>query len=235
MLTNDDGIDAPGLAALRAACLGLATPLVVAPEGPWSSRSHAITTDGPIAVRRRSDDQLGIEGTPADCVRLGLHHLVSDVAWVLSGINSGGNLGADLHHSGTAAAAREAVLHGRPAIALSHYVARGRTIDWDRAAEWSRRVLKLLTVREWTPGTFWNVNLPHPGPEAAEPAIVFCPVDPSPLPLRFELEGDFARYRGDYQGRARRAGGDVDVCFGGAISVSRVPVFPPWHEVEHLA
>lgn len=227
VLTNDDGVDAPGLAALHEAAEGLGLRRVIAPAGPWSGRSHAVTTHEPIRIGRRDGDRLAIEGTPADCVRLALHHLAPGAAWVLAGVNLGGNLGADIHHSGTVAAAREAVLHGRPAIALSQYIARGRPLDWPRAARWAARVLGTLLDRPWLPGTFWNVNLPHPQTGAPEPEIVFCPVDPSPLPLSFRLEGDVAFYNGDYQGRARIPAADVDVCFGGRIAVSRVFLIPP--------
>ncbi len=235
LLTNDDGIEAPGLAALRDACDGLADARIVAPEGAWSSRGHAVTTDAPIAIRPVAADRLAVQGTPADCVRLGLHHLAPDAAWVLSGINAGGNLGADLHHSGTAAAAREAALHDRAAIAISHYIARGRPIDWERAASWARIVLRQLMARPVPSGAFWNVNLPHPASEGPTPEIVVCAVDPSPLPLRFDVEGHHVRYRGDYQGRSRRSGSDIDVCFGGAISVSLVPVVHVWHPPGPLA
>lgn len=222
LITNDDGIDAPGIAALRRAARSLGTGIVVAPDGPYSGCGHAVTTHQPIPYTRRDESSLAVRGTPADCVRLGLNHLAPGVGWVLSGINAGGNLGVDLFHSGTVAAVREAVIHGRPGIAVSHYIARGRAIDWDRAAAWTERVLRALLARPWEPGTFWNVNLPHPGPEAPDPRVVFCPADPSPLPLDFRLDGDSATYCGDYQSRERRPGSDVAVCFGGDIAVSLV-------------
>jgi 5'-nucleotidase len=226
VLTNDDGIDAPGIEALHRAAEGLGQRRVIAPEGAWSAKSHAITTHEPIRIERRPGDRLAVDGTPADCVRLALHHLAPDLAWVLSGINAGGNLGTDIHHSGTAAAVREAVIHGRPGIALSHFIVRGRPIDWSSAASRSSRVLRELLALPWEPGTFWNVNLPHPEPGGPEPGIVFCPLDPSPLPLSFKVEGDVAVYNGNYQRRARISGADVEICFGGQIAVSRVPLIP---------
>src|SRR4051794_34816796 len=112
MLTNDDGIEAPGLSALEAAAEGVGERrIVVAPAGPQSGCGHAVTTHRPIRVDRRGESAFAVEGTPADCVRLAIHHLDPGVDWVLSGINSGGNLGADVYHSGTVAAVREAVLH----------------------------------------------------------------------------------------------------------------------------
>jgi 5'-nucleotidase len=227
LLTNDDGVDAPGLGALREAAEGLGLIRVVAPCGPLSGCGHRVTTHEPIVASRRGEGDYAVDGTPGDCVRLALHHLVPDVSWVLSGINAGGNLGVDVYHSGTVAAVREAVIHGRPGIALSQYIARGRPIDWPAAARRARVVLRRLLELPWEPGTFWNVNLPHLEPGAAEPEIVFCPLDPSPLPLNYRVEGDQAHYCGVYQERARRPRRDVDVCFRGQIAVTLIRMIPP--------
>ena len=224
ILTNDDGVDAPGLSALRRAAEKLGQVRVIAPDGPQSGCGHAVTTHRRVAVRRVEDDReaIAVAGTPADCVRLALHHLATEADWVLSGINAGGNLGADVFHSGTVAAAREAVLHGRPAIAISHYLARDRPVDWNIAAARTVRVLEVLLARSCRPGTFWNVNLPHPEPGQPEPEILFCPLDPSPLPLSYHVDGDSALYSGDYQARLRLPHADVATCFGGAIAVTCV-------------
>lgn len=225
VLTNDDGVDAPGLAALLAATDGLAGRMVFAPLGPQSGCGHVVTTHAPIAVVERPDGRRSVDGTPADCVRLALHQLRrSAPAWVLAGINAGGNLGADIHHSGTVAAVREAALHGIPGIALSHYIARGRAVDWALAANRAAGVIRSLMARPPAAGTFWNVNLPHPEPGGPEPEVVFCPVDTSPLPLDYRDEPGGLRYRGDYQARARQPSADVAVCFGGQIAVSQVHV-----------
>ena len=122
LLTNDDGIDAPGLEALAvaAACLG-GEAVVVAPAEPHSGCGHRVTTGRPLRVDELAPGRFCVHGTPADCVRLALARLAPDIGLVLAGINAGGNLGADIHHSGTVAAAREAALHGRVAVAASHY------------------------------------------------------------------------------------------------------------------
>jgi 5'-nucleotidase len=184
-----------------------------------------VTTHGPIAITHLDEERVALAGTPADCVRLALDHLVPGVAWVLAGINAGGNLGADIYHSGTVAAVREGVLHGVPGIALSHYIARGRALDWPRAARWAGTVLRRLLSLPWEPGTFWNVNFPHLEPDDPDPDIVFCPLDPSPLPLTYRVENSQAIYAGDYQARARRPHSDVDVCFGGRIAVTLIRLF----------
>jgi 5'-nucleotidase len=222
LLTNDDGVDAPGLSALVAACEGLGNLRVIAPFGPYSSCSHAVTTHKPLVVHRREDGRIAVEGAPADCVRLAIDQLAPGFTRVISGINAGGNLGNDTFHSGTVAAVREAVMHGRSGIAVSQYMARGRDVDWERSARWASRVIRSLLERPWEPGTFWNVNLPHPGPDAPEPEVVECLLDPSPLPLsyRWESDGRVAHYCGEYSSRARVPSSDVDVCFGGRIAVT---------------
>jgi 5'-nucleotidase len=157
-------------------------------------------------------------------VRVALAHLAPDVDWILSGLNHGGNLGADVYHSGTVAAAREAALYGRPSIALSHYRKRGLEIDWPRAQRWLTRVLRELFERTTEPGTFWNVNLPHLLPDEPEPALVFCPLEGGPLPLGYRHEDDCLHYNGNYHERQRRPGSDVDVCFAGNIAVTQLAV-----------
>lgn len=223
VLTNDDGFAAPGLAALRRAVEGLAELVVVAPVAEWSSCGHRVTTGVAIPVERHGAD-FAVHGAPADCVRLALDALVPDAAWVIAGINPGGNLGADVHYSGTVAAAREAALHGRPALACSHYRRRGVPVDWERAAAWVRALLPELLATPPAPGRFLNLNLPHPDAGAERPPAVRCAVDPSPLPLRYRAEAGGYVYCGDYHLRQRRPGMDVETCLGGAISVSELGV-----------
>ena len=123
-LTNDDGIDAPGIQALYQALLTLEVSAagtsigVVAPDQHLSGCSHQLNRGGgPISVEQRAEQRYAIGGTPADCARVA-HHLYPQLGWVLSGINDGGNLGADIYVSGTVAAAREATLLRIPAIAI---------------------------------------------------------------------------------------------------------------------
>jgi 5'-nucleotidase len=233
LLTNDDGWDAPGLEALRRAAEGLGNCRVVAPDAPLSGCGHRVTTHAPIAVTRIDERRMRVNGTPADCVRLALHHLARSPAWILAGINAGGNLGVDIYHSGTVAAVREGAIHGVPGIALSHYLVRGRAVDWARAATWARDVLVRLTALRPEPGCFWNVNLPHVGPNAPDPELVFCPLDPSPLPLAYRVEGDGSVYAGDYHSRSRHEGSDVDVCFKGRIAATMVRVVCSAHPTPH--
>jgi len=130
ILTNDDGIEAPGLNALENALGSLGELVVVAPEYSQSEIGHQVTTKAPIRVRQISLSRYGVSGTPADCARIALTVFHPDADWLIAGINRGGNLGADIYMSGTVAAAREAALLGIKAIAISHYVADNREVDW---------------------------------------------------------------------------------------------------------
>src|SRR5215472_15434125 len=147
VLTNDDGIDAPGLAALARAAAALGELTVVAPAAAQSGVGHQVTTDGPLRVEARADRWYRVDGKPADCARLALTHFVPDAAWVLAGINQGANLGSDIYTSGTVAAVREAALLGCRAIAVSQYVGRGGELDWELAARRVAPVLQLLLAR----------------------------------------------------------------------------------------
>ena len=132
LLSNDDGIDADGLTALRRIAEALFDEVwVVAPASQMSQIGHRVTTDTPIRYERRGERAFAIDGTPADCVRVALAHLLPVAPdWVLSGINHGGNLGRhDFAISGTVAAVREAAFQGIPGVTLSHYLRRGLRVD----------------------------------------------------------------------------------------------------------
>jgi 5'-nucleotidase len=222
LLANDDGIDAPGLEALERAIAAFGRITVVAPSTSLSECSHRVSTKHAIRVSRLSDRRYAADGTPADCVRLGLAHLAPDADWVAAGINRGGNLGVDVHLSGTVAAAREAAILGKPAVAFSHYRRPDMPIDWAAAARMAADVFGLLHNRPPEPGAFWNVNFPHLAPDEPPPEIVFCPLDRCPLPVDYEVDGDEYRYRGVYHDRLREPGTDVDHCFSGRITVTQV-------------
>lgn len=223
-LTNDDGITAPGLEALTQACASWCSVVIVAPECCHSSMSHHVQTSADIVVKEVSSGRYEVTGSPADCVRLARLELAPDAQWLISGINRGGNLGMDTCYSGTVAAAREAALLGLPAIAISHYVAKGREVDWQLASQRAALVLRHLMGEPLHPGEFWNVNLPHPAEGTVEPETILCPLDPSPLPVSFRKAGETYRYCGDYQGRSRLPGHDVALCFAGSITVTRLNV-----------
>ncbi|MCZ6599978.1 MAG: 5'/3'-nucleotidase SurE [Acidobacteria bacterium] len=229
LLTNDDGIGAPGLATLLDAVAGLGEVVVVAPQSVQSGASHAMTDRTPLKVV--SYDLSGarsahaVEGKPADCTRLGLCHYATSSEWVISGINAGGNLGVDAYYSGTVGAAREAAILGHPAIALSQYIRDAAGLNWERSGRWAAEVIGQIMTRGKQPGLFWNVNLPHPLDDAHTPAIVVAPLAAEPHMVRYHQGEDVGstsvfHYRGRYQDRPRPRGSDVDVVFGGDICVT---------------
>ena len=223
ILTNDDGIDAPGIQALLQAVSQFEhKTVIVAPQAPHSGCGHQVTTTKPIHVAQRSLSEYAIGGTPADCVRLALNYLAPDTRWVLSGINAGGNLGTDVYISGTVAAVREAAFYRIPGVALSHYRQDGRAIDWAVATQLTTHVLQTLFARTWEPGTFWNVNLPHLQTGESMPDMIFCQPCTQPLPGNYRIDGDRFYYSGEYAKRRRDVDGDVDVCFSGRIAITQM-------------
>ena len=238
VVSNDDGISEPGIDVLARLLGEWADCIVIAPAEPQSGVGHALSDGRELRVHTQSPHRIAVAGTPADCARLAFapgspllqawsEPCVYPSRWLVAGINHGANLGVDTYVSGTAAAAREAAILGFPAIAISHYVGRHRTIDWAEAQRHARPILQELFTRPPAPGAFWNVNLPHPHRVTPECPVVFCPPDPSPHPIRYERRENTFRYSGDYHARPRRPGCDVDVCLGGAIAVSEVQLFGP--------
>ena len=133
LLTNDDGVMAPGIRAAAEALREVGDVMVAAPDRERSATSHSITLDRPLRVDEIEPGVFSIDGTPVDCVYLALLHLVPRrPALCVSGINNGYNLGSDVFYSGTVAGAVEAALRGVPAIAIS--LERRRPQDFSHAA-----------------------------------------------------------------------------------------------------
>ncbi|NJN31313.1 MAG: 5'/3'-nucleotidase SurE [Synechococcales cyanobacterium RM1_1_8] len=225
LLTNDDGIDAPGLAALERILVGEET-LTAAPRLPHSGCGHQTTTATPITLETLGDRRYAVQGTPADCTRLGLVHLAPAqpcaIDWVISGINAGGNLGVDAYLSGTVAAVREAAFQGLPGIAISQYLGSRDPIDWKQTQAWAAQAIALLLTQPPQPGQFWNVNLPWPQGPNHQPELVFCQPSRDPLPVVYVQTGNQFQYSGRYGDRPAAPGSDVAACFGGAISITQL-------------
>ena len=224
ILTNDDGIEAPGLKILESVIKKFGTPVVVAPAEPMSGVGHQVTTLKPIHVKEINENRFRVEGTPVDCARIALTRIASDAEWLFSGINPGGNLGCDTYISGTVAAAREAALLGFKSAAVSHYVGKERAVDWNLTALRVRPVVAGILEKKTEPGFFWNINFPHPLDDQVDLDLVFCPLDTSPFDVRFTKKGEAFFWGADYHSRPRQKGRDVDVCFGGKIAVTRIPL-----------
>jgi 5'-nucleotidase len=168
LISNDDGIEAPGLMALWDAVEDLGEIHVVAPDQTRSAAGHAITVRQPLWVRKvhvgQNSSRLGmsVSGSPADCVRLALSNLVPPpVDLVLSGINYGMNVGHHLFYSGTVAAAAEAAMFRVPAVAFS--AASDTDPDWPRVGGYCRRILERILSVPLAPGDLINVNIPASG------------------------------------------------------------------------
>jgi 5'-nucleotidase len=159
LVTNDDGVYSPGIAALARVASAYGDVRVVAPDVEMSSAGHAITATRPLSYKRtpiEGIDAHRVNGTPADCVALGLHQW-EGVDVVLSGINLGSNLGNSIWHSGTLAGAKQAALLGLRGIAFSTPVTDAEP-DFARLAPWVARVLDLLLPADEF--ALLNVNLP---------------------------------------------------------------------------
>ncbi|MEM1443551.1 MAG: 5'/3'-nucleotidase SurE [Verrucomicrobiota bacterium] len=228
LITHDDGIDADGLAALVALASDYFDDVwVVAPMDQMSEIGHRVTTHGTIRYEQRGEQRFAVGGTPADCSRVAIAHLMPEKPdWVLSGINHGGNLGRhDFVISGTVAAVREAAFAGIRGVAFSHFFKRDLPFDWARASRWAASAFENLRNDETEPGEFWTVNLPHPSPDDPEPKVQRCEQERHPLLVTYETVGHGElEYVGDYHERPRRKGSDVDVCFSGNIAVSKASV-----------
>jgi 5'-nucleotidase len=162
LVTNDDGIDAPGILALAEALRPLGTVTVAAPSESRSGASHGVTSNRPIAVRkseRRGQTWFSIDALPATCVRLAFEKLLpARPDMVVSGINMGENLGTVTFYSATVGAAREAAFLGVPAIAVN-LVSSG-DIDYAAAAAVTATIVRALGTDGIAKGTFLNVNVP---------------------------------------------------------------------------
>ena len=163
LLTNDDGIHAPGLWALHRALKTEHQVIVVAPERERSAVGHGITLHKPLRayqVTLNSGEGWAVTGTPADCVKLSMVELLEQRPdLVISGINPGANVGVNLNYSGTVAAAKEAALYGVPALAVS--IQSHEDPHFDDAAAFVARLVPLVRDKGLPPGVFLNINIPN--------------------------------------------------------------------------
>ena len=174
LLTNDDGVHAPGLAALIKRISEVAQVVVVAPDREQSAVSHALTLHHPLRAARIGDNIYSVEGTPTDCVNLGIHSLLSfrpDL--VISGVNRGANMADDVTYSGTVAAALEATLMGIPAIAVS-LATNGAGENFDAAAACAARLARTVFEQGLPRDTYLNVNVPDLPAERLLPPLITC-------------------------------------------------------------
>jgi 5'-nucleotidase len=159
LLSNDDGIQCEGLLALEQSLAALGEIYTVAPDRAQSSMSHALTLHRPLRARSVGPRRLSVDGTPVDCVKLALTGLLpAKPDLVVSGINTGPNLGDDIIYSGTVSAAIEGTLLGLPAIAVS--LATFENFHFEAAAEFTAELVTRIQQSRLPRGTLLNVNVP---------------------------------------------------------------------------
>ncbi|NBT85130.1 MAG: 5'/3'-nucleotidase SurE [Alphaproteobacteria bacterium] len=165
LLTNDDGIHAPGLKVLEKIARTLSDDVwIVAPEHEQSGSSHSLTLHEPLRIREVSDRKYAVSGTPTDCVLLAVYHIMKNnlPGLVLSGVNNGGNIAEDVTYSGTIAGAIEGTLLGIPSISLSMVTLRPHPAKWATAEHYGEIVLKNLAgqIGSIPSNVLININFP---------------------------------------------------------------------------
>jgi 5'-nucleotidase len=162
LVTNDDGYFSPGIQALAAALAPLGEGVIVAPQAEASAVGHALTLRRPLRCESVGPNTYAVDGTPTDCVNIAIDEVLArKPSLIVSGINTGLNVGDDVTYSGTVAGALEAALLGYQAIAVSTQVTRGTTSDFGPAASLAATLAAALLERPLPARTFLNVNVPH--------------------------------------------------------------------------
>ena len=163
LVTNDDGIHAPGLDALIEIAGQLSRDVwVVAPEFNQSGAAHSLSLSRPLRLRQVSEFKFALEGTPSDCVLFAAKHLLKERRpnIVLSGVNRGTNLADDVTYSGTIAGAMEGCLLGMPSISFSQAYANGHPVKWATSTHHGAQVARQVLGADWPRNVFVNVNFP---------------------------------------------------------------------------
>jgi len=168
LISNDDGIDAPGLAVLERVARQFSDDVwVVAPGTEQSGAGHSLTLTKPLRVRKLAEKRYAVNGTPTDCVMMAVNKIMADKmpTLILSGVNRGGNLAEDVTYSGTVSVAMEGTLCGIPSIALSLCIRPELPIAWETAEKFAPEVIQSLLDFDWPDDVLMNVNFPAFGPE----------------------------------------------------------------------
>ena len=166
LITNDDGITADGIKILRRIANEFSNDVwVVAPEHEKSGASHALSFQNELTLKKYEDKSFSVNGTPSDCVAIGISNVLKDKRpdIILSGINSGCNVGEDVTYSGTIAAAMEGLIRRIPSIAISQNYEAGKKnqISWDSSQFFLKNLLVDLTNQGWSNNVFMNINFPY--------------------------------------------------------------------------
>jgi 5'-nucleotidase len=175
LLTNDDGIDAPGLAILEEIASTIAEEIwIVAPEHDRSGTSHSISLHAPLRVSEESVRRYAVSGTPGDCVVMAVRHLMADAppGLILSGVNRGANLGVETVFSGTVGGAMTGMLLGIPSIALSQMFSDREDVPWETARVRAPEIIRRFVEQGWNRQSCLNINFPAVLPDKAGPLVV---------------------------------------------------------------
>jgi 5'-nucleotidase len=234
LLTNDDGIESPGLRLLQQALEAEHETWVVAPDSDRSGSSHSVTLKNPTKFKRLAEREYASAGTPADCALHACLGLVpGKIDMVVAGINLGPNLGTDIVYSGTAAAARQAAFMRTPSVACS-LSAYQPPYHLEFPVEFMVR--NLLTLRDlWSEDHFLNINFPN-RKEPSQPVIT--------IPTRRIYEDELVRFvspqgdlyifiGGQVPGSMKEEGSDFGAVEAGYASLSPIMIHPANHEVEN--
>ena len=233
LLTNDDGIDSPGLHALREIALQLSDDVwVAAPETNQSGASHSLSLHEPLRMRQVDERAFAVRGTPTDSVIMGVRHILKDKTpdLVLSGINRGANMAEDVTYSGTIAGAFEGTILGIRSSALSQAFGfeSTKSVRWQTALAHAPALLRKLLALEWGPSSVMNINFPDREPDNVAGTMVTVQGRRDPGLLNIDERHDtwgnpyywlaFARRRS-----ATEEGTDLWAIYSGRISVT--PLF----------
>jgi 5'-nucleotidase len=234
LITNDDGITAPGLRIAETIAADIAGPegevWVVAPDFERSGVSHAISYTSPIRMTRLEERRYSVDGFPADCVLVGLQVLMKETPpdLVLAGVNRGHNVAEDVVYSGTAGAAMEGGLNGIPSVAMSQFYSSGpeRPEDlWDPSREWGLRAIRAVMEMPFAHRSFYSVNFPAVRPEKVR-GITVCPQGLRAeatfeiIPYRAPNGRDFLFTRHNTANTSAEPGTDARLCLEGWITVT---------------
>ncbi|ANK80630.1 MAG: 5'/3'-nucleotidase SurE [Rhizobiales bacterium NRL2] len=229
LLTNDDGIHAPGLKTLENIARELTDDIwIVAPAHEQSGAGHSLSLTNPLRMQKLDDRRFAVAGTPTDCVMMALRKVVQGVPdLVLSGVNRGANLAEDVTYSGTVAAAMEATLLGVPSIALSQVGYFGQDIRWHTAERHAPDIIRKLVDKGWPADVLMNVNFPDVEPDDVKGVHVVPHGrrDQSDITIDARVDGRNVPYFWIGLRRQRhlpQPGTDIGVIWRGGISVTPI-------------
>ena len=229
LVTNDDGIDAPGLHALRQIAATLSDDItVVAPETNQSGKGHSLSLHEPLRMREVSDKAFAVRGTPTDCVIMAIRSVMVDKLpdLILSGINRGANMAEDMTYSGTIAGAFEGTLVGIRSIALSQaFGFESKMPRWETAIEHAPKIIEKLLQLDWPAGHLMNVNFPDRTPDKIEGTRITRQGKRDPGLLSIDARRDTwgeHYYWLAYERRRSNAaqGTDLEAVYNGFISIT---------------